>query len=153
MTANMCLILRLPLTTQVRMTTVLIMGTFVEIGEMLEVSVKPGGCICPDEGYSCKVALAREITWMAESNLKFGYSLSHLEKEEFQEMGGFKVNFSGVVATDSLDNYTSHLFVTSLDVNGTDLTCTGSILINRQTGQYELSNDTVVICLSGKVKT
>ena len=96
---------------------------------MLGVSVKPGGCICPDEGYSCKVALAREITWMTESNLKFGYSLSHFEKEEFQEMGGFKVNFSGVVATDSLDNYTSHLFVTSLDVNGTDLTCTGSILI------------------------
>ena len=28
--------------TQVQMTTVLIMGTFVEIGEMLEVSVKPG---------------------------------------------------------------------------------------------------------------
>ena len=114
---------------------------------MLEVSVKPGGCICPDEGYSCEVALAKEITWMTESNLKFGYSLSRLDKEEFQEMGGFKVNFS------TLDNYTSDLFVTSLDLNGTELTCTGSILINRQTEQHELSNDTVVICLSGKVKT
>ena len=51
-------------------------------------------------------------------------------------MGGFKVNFSGVIATDSLDNYTSHLFVTSLDVNGTELTCTGSIF-NRETKQHE----------------
>ena len=115
---------------------------------MLEASVKPKGCICPDEGYSCEVALAGDITWMTESNLKFDYSLSRLE---FQEMGGFQVNFSGV-ATTTLDNYTSDLFVTSLDLNGTDLTCTGSIL-NRQTGQHELSSDTVVICLSGKVKT
>ena len=152
MTANMCLILRLPLMTQVQMRTVLIMGTFVEIGEMLEVSVKPKGCICPDEGYSCEVALAGEITWMTESNLNFGYSLSDIDDEELQEMGGFKVDFSGVVATDSLDNYTSQLFVTSLDVNGTELTCTGSIF-NRQTGQHELSNDTIVICLSGKVRT
>ena len=132
------------------MTTVLIMGTFVEIGEMLEASVKPKECICPDEGYSCEVALAGEIIWMTESNLIFGYSLSDLDDEE---MGGFKVNFSGVVATDSLDNYTSQLFVTSLDVNGTELTCTGSLLINRETRQHELSNDTIVICLSGKVKT
>ena len=64
--------------TQVQLTTVLIMGTFVEIGEMLEASVKPKECICPDEGYSCKVALAREITWMTESNLKFDYSLTDL---------------------------------------------------------------------------
>ena len=63
------------------MTMVLIMGTFVENGEMLEASVKPKGCICPDEGYSCEVALAGEITWMTESNLIFDYSLSHLDKE------------------------------------------------------------------------
>ena len=117
-----------------------------------DTPVKPGGCICPDEGYSCKVALAGEITWMTESNLKFDYSFTGLDDEELQEMGGFQVHFSGVVATDSLDNYTSHLFVTSLDVNGTELTCTGSIF-NRQTRQHELSNDTIVICLSGKVKT
>ena len=119
---------------------------------MLEVSVKPKGCICPDEGYSCEVALAGDITWMTESNLNFGYSLSRLDREEFHKMGGFQVHFSGVFATITLDNYTSDLFVTSLDLNGTDLTCIGSIL-NRQTGQHELSNDTVVIRLSGKVKT
>ena len=119
---------------------------------MMEVSVKPGGCICPDEGYSCEVALAGEITWMTESNLTFDYSLTDLDNEELQEMGGFKVHFSGVLATTTQENYTSDLFVTSLDVNGTELTCTGSIL-NRQTGQHELSSDTIVICLSGKVKT
>ena len=55
----------------------------------------------------------------------------------------------GSIATDDLDNYTSTLLVTNVLVNGTILTCRGSVH-DRIEDRTEVRNDSTKICLVGK---
>ena len=60
----------------------------------------------------------------------------------------YKASFTGVRATDYLDNYTSTLLVTNVGKNKTNLTCRGAVYDRRHL--IEATSDTVSICLVGK---
>ena len=103
---------------------------------MLEISLKPEGCLCPNEGYTCHVNLGTEIAWITTATVHetLVHSLTSTSGD-FRDVGGFRANFTGEQATDAYDNFTSTLFVVNvLDVNGTNLTCRGTAL---RTAIYE----------------
>ena len=116
--------------------------------ESLEVSLSPQNCICPNEGYTCEVNLGTETSWMTENTDDLEFSLSDMD-DEFQQTNNLQVNFSGVIATDLFENYTSIL--TPLIVNETNITCTGQAT-TRNTSEFhtESSDITTRVRIIGK---
>ena len=108
-------------------------------------------CVCPKEGYVCRVSFGTEIEWIAtdlgEDSLR--YSLFNVDAEEFQKVENFEAYFEGVEANSELDNYTSTLFVSDIfGINGTTLTCVGEVYNRRSL--VDSINDTISICVVGK---
>ena len=120
--------------------------------ESLKVSLSPQNCICPNEGYTCEVNLGTEISWMTENTDDLEFSLFDMD-DEFQQTNNLQVVFSGVIATDLFDNYTSTLFIlTPLIVNGTNITCTGQATIRNTSGIHtETTNVTTRACIIGNI--
>ena len=118
------------------------------ITEMLETTLSPRHCICPNESYTCHVNLAEEMSWITETTDSgtFEYPFDDATEVPILYSGGFQAGFSREQATRDLDNFTSTLFVTDLAVNGTVLTCEGKATVMRM---RETREDTISICIIG----
>ena len=80
----------------------------------------------------------------------FKYSLLNQDDDEFEETNNFQVHFTGVRATTELDNYTSTLFVRTLQtVNETNLTCRGEVSARVTGGNGKKKNKTTKIRIIG----
>ena len=110
---------------------------------MFNVSLQPRGCICPDSGYTCQVNNATEINWITSSTT--GNDLSYVSsgRERIRNKGYFHVKFTHEKVTSLLFDFTSTLFVTNFNANGTNLTC------EKIEGSMVTDNETIVICIVG----
>ena len=116
----------------------------------MDVSLSPQHSICPSENYTCKVNLGTKITWLTETADGFKYSLLNLDDDKFEETNNFQVHFTGVRATTKFGNYTSTLFVRTLQtVNETNLTCRGEVSARVTGGSGKKKNKTTKIRIIG----
>ena len=118
----------------------------------MDVSLSPQHSICPSESYTCEVNLGTKITWLTETTDAdgFEYSLLNQDDEKFEETNNFQVHFTGVRATTKLDNYTSTLFVRTLQtMNETNLTCRGEVSARVTGGSGKKENKTTKIRIIG----
>ena len=116
----------------------------------MDVSLSPQHSICPSESYTCKVNLGTKITWLTETADRFEYSLLNLDDDKFEETNNFQVHFTGVRETTELGNYTSTLFVRTLQtVNETNLTCRGEVSARVTGGRWKKKNITTKIRIIG----
>ena len=91
---------------------------------MLETSFSPKGCICPNESYTCEVKLATEVGLIINNRTEISYTLS-ANTQDYYEEDGFKIQFSGVLASSPFGNFTVILSVIELPANEINVTCTG----------------------------
>ena len=105
--------------------------------------LQPKRCICPNEGYTCQVELATEISWIttATTETELLYTPSGLGRS--RNVSDFRVNFTHNQATEFLFNFTSTLLVTDFNANGTNITC-----VNIRSGKIT-DDDTTMICIVG----
>ena len=105
------------------------------------------------ESYTCEVNLGTKISWLTETTDAdgFKYSLLNRDDEKFEETNNFQVHFTGVrVTTTKFDNYTSTLFVRTLQtVNETNLTCRGEVSARVTGGRWKKKNITTKIRIIG----
>ena len=112
--------------------------------EMLEVSLKPEHCTCPNDGYTCVVRQGIELEWVANTSTFVKFSLSDENgtitdsSDIFQADFFLKQDFSAIYST---------LFVTDLSVNESSITCQGLELVMNMP---VISSETVEICVIGK---
>ena len=107
---------------------------------MLGISLRPRNCLCPNATYTCKVDEAAGILWKTRES-EFQYT--PLSGMAYRESDHFRVTFTSERGQ-MFDNFTSTLEVLDVDVNGTDLTCEGSV------GSRMTINITILICIIGK---
>ena len=108
---------------------------------MLEVSLKPEHCTCPNDGYTCVVRQGIE-EWVANTSTFVKFSLS--------DENGTITDSSDIFQADFLQNFSalySTLFVTDLSVNESNITCQGIALV---VNMLVTSSETVEICVIGK---
>ena len=117
------------------------------ISEMLDISLGPINCLCPNTSlsYTCKVNGAIEIQWRTNTTTTddFLRYTAHSE-DSHRETDDFQITFVRESAMNSFYNFTSILEVINQDLIGTDLQCIG----------YDLTrsvSDTVPICVKGTV--
>ena len=91
---------------------------------MLETSFSPKGCICPNESYTCEVKLANEVGLTINNGTEIPYTL-RANTQDYSEEDGFKIQFSGVLASAPFGKFTVILSVIELPVNEANVTCTG----------------------------
>ena len=103
--------------------------------------MKPPGCVCPAENYTCEVSTGIKIRWES-STLTQEYDIEGTA-EDYVVKGGFQVHFrkEGV-------NLTSTLHVNDLDFNGTNLTCDGIDFLGM--GEFKTVEETITVCVVGK---
>jgi hypothetical protein len=119
--------------------TVVLLILHVREIEMLGISLRPRNCSCPNATYTCEVNEAVEILWKTKES-QFQYTV--LSGMPYRESDHFQVNFTSEPGQD-FDNFISTLKVLDVDVNGTDLTCEGSV------GSRMSINSTIQICIIG----
>ena len=110
---------------------------------MLDVSLSPRTCSCPNTTYTCEVNNATDIRWRTSTTGDtdiFYYTVN--SDTSYRERDGFHVNFTHKQAGDLVYNFTSTLEVTDLNQNETNLTCEGS------RGKDKIIN-TTQICIVG----
>ena len=115
--------------------------------EMLEVSLRPEHCTCPNDGYTCVVKQGTELEWIANTETFVKFSLSDENgtitdsSDIFQADFFIKQDFSALYST---------LFVTDLSVNESNITCqSAAVVMNMPV----TSSETVEICVIGKIYT
>ena len=91
---------------------------------MLETSFSPKGCICPNESYTCEVKLATEVGLIINDRTEIYYTL-RANTQDYYEEDGFKIQFSGVLASEPFGNFSVIVSVIELPVNEANVTCTG----------------------------
>ena len=112
---------------------------------MLDVSLSPRTCSCPNTTYTCEVNDATDIRWKTSTTGDtdmFYYDVN--SDTSYREDNSFQVKFTYMYEEedDTKFNFTSTLKVTDLDQNETNLTCEGII------GRSAISN-TTQICIVG----
>ena len=113
---------------------------------MLDISLTPRTCSCPNAKYTCEVYDATEIKWRTNTTRtsnKDIFLYTATSDTSHREYGGFQVSFTFEQRGDLVSNFRSTLEVTDLDQNETDLTCEGS------RGQTMTVNTTTEICIIG----
>lgn len=114
---------------------------------MLRTSLKPDGCICPNENYTCAVEGGIEIAWKSTVSARddFEHSVTDTYDDKYVEKNGFQVSFK----REQLYNFYSMLHVNDLELNGTSLTCEG-VGINLETMNLDITKHSLIICVSGE---
>ena len=111
--------------------------------EMLEVSLTPEHCICPDDGYTCVVRQGSLLEWIANTTTIVKYTTHDGNKTD--QAGSFLTDFT--IKHDFSALY-STLLVTDLSVNGSNLTCkSGTFVMNIP---MNMTEETVTLCVVGK---
>ena len=90
---------------------------------MLDISLRPRTCSCPNATYTCEVNDATGINWKTNTTGDsdvFLYTVSSDTKHRNDD--GFRVRFTFEEAGEFVYNFTSTLEVTDLDQNETNLT-------------------------------
>ncbi|CAI8047791.1 hypothetical protein GBAR_LOCUS26447, partial [Geodia barretti] len=98
-------------------------------------------CLCPKEDYRCEVTSGVGVAWRTVTINRTGLSAINDEDTLYTEEGGFQIRFLR-----NLDNYTSVLHVSNLNLNETDITCEGVYVV--QMSRLRLTN-TTKICIAG----
>ena len=114
--------------------------------EMLEVSLKPEHCTCPNDGFTCVVRQGTELEWIANTETFVKFSLSDENGTITDSSDIFQADF--FLKQDFFALY-STLFVTDLSVNESNITCQSAALVMNMP---VISSETVEICVIGKYK-
>lgn len=120
--------------------------------EMLETTLTPKGCICPQDNYTCLVEDGVEIAWITNITMRneFEYSLTDSDDEIHIHKKGFKVSFR---REEGGKYYYSTLYSEDVGhLNGTHLICDGAG-IDVELKRLYTTNDSVTICVVGELKT
>ena len=113
---------------------------------MVQVSLGPDSCVCPDEGYVCHADYVTKLEWKSDRipNALDYSSASDLDVDSGHSVNGFKSFLIDKVAHGLDANLTSQLFIIDPLLNGSNLTCEGATPLQKE-------NKTLAICITGKL--
>ena len=101
--------------------------------EMLEVSLKPEHCTCPNDGFTCVVRQGTELEWIVNTETFVFQMRMELSLISFRQI--------------SFLNKIFLLYI--LSVNESNITCQSAALVMNMP---VISSETVEICVIGKYK-
>ena len=119
------------------------------VADLLDISLRPMDCLCPDSSYTCEVNDATEIQWIAnttsDTDVFFQYTVNSGDSD--RETDDLKITFTRESASvDYYKHFAATLQVTNLDLNGSDIQCIGFNLTMNV-------SKTVQVCIRGTCTT